>query len=334
LPGAMRAGLWCQAVCFASAALRLRDDGTFRVVQFADLHFGENEDGTWGPKQDLESLALLREVIKLEDPDLVVFTGDQLTGNNIRSNATAYWSEVVSPCEEAGVPWAAVFGNHETMPFEGGRRAHTNVEVASSTSRHALLQFDMSHNLSRSCLGEMGDGHSVSNYYLDVLDASEKVAVTRLYFMDTGGGDYDEKIFPDQVNWFKNVSANTTMPSYAYFHIPLPAYAAAAQHPACVGMAQDGVTPVATDSGLFQALQDAGVVATFVGHDHGNDWCCPGADGGPVLCFGRHSGYGGYGSWARGGRVLSIAPGGAQSYVRMESGEILHNVTLASTAFV
>lgn len=34
--------------------------------------------------------------------------------------------------------------------------------------------------------------------------------------------------------------------------------------------------------------------AVFVGHDHGNDWCCPFA-GGLMVCYGRHTGYGGYG---------------------------------------
>ena len=35
------------------------------------------------------------------------------------------------------------------------------------------------------------------------------------------------------------------------------------------------------------------VLGVFVGHDHGNDWCCP--HSGMMVCYGRHTGYGGYG---------------------------------------
>src|SRR5689334_13148138 len=35
--------------------------------------------------------------------------------------------------------------------------------------------------------------------------------------------------------------------------------------------------------------------ALLAGHDHGNDWCC--RKQGISLCWGRHSGYGGYGTW-------------------------------------
>ena len=35
--------------------------------------------------------------------------------------------------------------------------------------------------------------------------------------------------------------------------------------------------------------------AVFVGHDHGNDWCCPFSE--MLVCYGRHTGYGGYGRY-------------------------------------
>lgn len=31
--------------------LRLRSDGTFTVLQLADLHYGEGENVAWGPQQ-------------------------------------------------------------------------------------------------------------------------------------------------------------------------------------------------------------------------------------------------------------------------------------------
>ena len=42
--------------------------------------------------------------------------------------------------------------------------------------------------------------------------------------------------------------------------------------------------------------------------------------------FGRHSGYGGYGSWARGSRAIIIEEYGKKvtTHVRMENGTIIH----------
>jgi hypothetical protein len=72
---------------------RAADGGSFKIVQFADLHFGEGESTQWGPEQDLNSTRVMRTVLQAEAPvDLVVFSGDQLTGNNIAFNATAYWA--------------------------------------------------------------------------------------------------------------------------------------------------------------------------------------------------------------------------------------------------
>ena len=37
---------------------------------------------------------------------------DQVTGENIGSNATAYWAKLVQPCLDANTKWTTVFGNH------------------------------------------------------------------------------------------------------------------------------------------------------------------------------------------------------------------------------
>ena len=52
--------------------LRFRGDGTFRVLQMADI-----QDG---PEVNADTVRLIREAIRRADPDLVVFTGDQIRG--------------------------------------------------------------------------------------------------------------------------------------------------------------------------------------------------------------------------------------------------------------
>lgn len=60
-------------------------EGTFRILQVADLHFsvgdGECRDTDKNPcVGDVDSAALLERVLDAEKPDLVVFSGDQLNG--------------------------------------------------------------------------------------------------------------------------------------------------------------------------------------------------------------------------------------------------------------
>ena len=51
-------------------SLRFREDGSFRVLQMADV-----QDG---PDVLPDTIRLIREAIREADPDLVVFTGDQI----------------------------------------------------------------------------------------------------------------------------------------------------------------------------------------------------------------------------------------------------------------
>lgn len=105
------------------------------------------------------------------------------------------------------------------------------------------------------------------------------------------------------------------------------------------------------DAPFLEALADApGVLALFSGHDHGETWCARwevegGGEGGGGkgeegrgldLCFGQHSGYGGYGRWIRGARQVVVSLEGlaervVETYIRLESGETVGAVSLNST---
>ena len=83
----------------SAAQLTLRGDD-LKIAIFTDLHFGENEAGTWGPEQDVSSARVMRNVLASEGPDLdlIVYLGDQVTGSNVHENATAYWERAIAPC--------------------------------------------------------------------------------------------------------------------------------------------------------------------------------------------------------------------------------------------
>lgn len=49
--------------------ITFREDGTFKITVFSDLHFGENPWDAWGPQQDVNSTRLMRTVLSSEKPD-------------------------------------------------------------------------------------------------------------------------------------------------------------------------------------------------------------------------------------------------------------------------
>lgn len=51
--------------------ITFKEDGTFKLTVFSDLHFGENPWDDWGPVQDINSLRLMRTVLSSEKPDFV-----------------------------------------------------------------------------------------------------------------------------------------------------------------------------------------------------------------------------------------------------------------------
>jgi len=92
--------------------LRFRQDGTFKIVQFTDLHFGE------GVREDAATQKAMTTVLQTEgDVDLVVFSGDMVSGWKWNRRDPlwyqARWSNVVAPVVAARIPHAMTPGNHD-----------------------------------------------------------------------------------------------------------------------------------------------------------------------------------------------------------------------------
>eukprot|EP01135_Chromosphaera_perkinsii_P008544 Nk52_evm10s1400 gene=Nk52_evmTU10s1400 len=116
-----------------------------------------------------------------------------------------------------------------------------------------------------------------------------------------------------------------------FMHIPSEDFVGVFKNSAdssCWGLQEDpgrngsGIWPTQTTSGFFEYLdtlskgtkESAGPgsrrrlagITVFVGHNHGNNWCCPLGTGQLTACFGKVTGYNGYGKWDRGARVVEI----------------------------
>lgn len=334
------------AVANAAPSLVFGASG-FTIVQIADVHYGEAPNLPWGPEQDANSTRVQRAVFAAERPDLVVFSGDQVTGNNVVDNATAVLAEVYATAAALSLPFAAIYGNHDDAPLDGAAApAPRPRRRLSVTTRRQLLEFESRAfpSLSLTCVADdatappcpVSLAPAVSNYVHLVRDSTGAPRAA-LLFLDSGGGTYAESLFGDTTVWLAAAlaalrAAHGPLPSLTFVHIPPPEYAAAFPGPPgapCVGLADDGVTPTDGPNALVSVLRASGSArAVFVGHDHGNAWCCPSTST-PSLCFGRHSGYGGYGDWARGARIVhaalnASAPGGVgvHTWVRMEDGSV------------
>ncbi|OEL37778.1 putative inactive purple acid phosphatase 16 [Dichanthelium oligosanthes] len=345
--------------------LRFGSGGGFKVALFADLHYGENAWTDWGPAQDAGSDRVMAAVLDAEKPDFVVYLGDLVTANNLPiPNASLYWDRAVSAARGRGVPWASVFGNHDDMPFEWPPEWFSPDGVpplrcpppASTTAsgedqgcsfrgtpRIDLITAEICKNrLSYSSNGPKDLWPGVSNYVLQVLSRAHDDPALLMYFLDSGGGSYTEVVSSGQVKWFQSQSQflnpNGRIPELIFWHIPSTAYVKVAPkakseiRKPCVGsINKEDVAPQTAEWGMMDALSKRpSVKAIFVGHNHGLDWCCPYEK--MWLCFARHTGYGGYGNWPRGARIIQITenPFSTVSWIRMENGTKHSDVTLSS----
>ncbi|MCD7459271.1 putative inactive purple acid phosphatase 16 [Datura stramonium] len=339
---------------------------SFKIALFADLHFGEDAWTDWGPRQDANSIKVMSTVLDEEQPDFVVYLGDVVTANNIPiQNASLYWDQAISPTRDRGIPWASVFGNHDDMPFEWPMdwfsstgipplRCPMNASCPSEseggkgcsfkgTTRLELMKNELKmNNLSYSKFGPKDLWPSVSNYVLKLSSTDDlESVIAYMYFLDSGGGSYPEVISNAQAEWFnrtsQEINPNSRVPEIIFWHIPSQAYKTVAPrfyaHRNCIGsMFVEKVAAQKAEMGMMKLLdRRSSVKAVFVGHNHGLDWCCPYKKF--WLCYARHSGYGGYGNWPRGARILEIThqPFSLKSWIHMEDGNVHSEVLLSSS---
>ncbi|ETN37804.1 uncharacterized protein HMPREF1541_07427 [Cyphellophora europaea CBS 101466] len=356
--------------------LRFPASGQFKISIFEDLHFGEAEHTTWGPRQDAATLSVMSTLLDVEKPDLVVLNGDLITGDDtFLDNSTSYLDLLVAPLISRAIPWASTYGNHD---------------INYNLSTSALLAREHRYPLSHTQQHLSSPSAGVSNYYLPIYPPSTTSETSSdttapsliLYFFDSRGGRAYQRlqsdnttiplpsvVSPSVVSWFRATSTALAtqhkrhIPSLAFVHIPSSLMRALEDDDDDLGHGvhphrQPGLneepafTPQDGDDEFVRALLDTeGLMVVFSGHQHGNDWCgarprsrtpasssssssssssgdkhnAPHGHGQsqkelpppPPLfaCFGRHTGYGGYGRWERGARQVVL------DLKTMESGE-------------
>ncbi|KAH7147134.1 Metallo-dependent phosphatase-like protein [Dactylonectria estremocensis] len=349
------------------APLKFTEDGTFQICVFSDLHFATDPSGG-GPEKDRASVKVINDILGFEQPDLVVLNGDLINGEDtFRENSTHYIDQIVEPMVNRDVPWAAAYGNHDhnyNISAEGifeREKSFTNSRTLSMiSSRDAgvtnyYLPVYASDCDSDDCTPELllwfFDSRGGSHYQ--------------------GGGQHNW-VHESVVEWFNETNAELVetydkeIPSLAFVHVPVHVTYLVQQELGINEETNPGINEEdvvqqgdgwCSDGGrncdygdqdlpFMRALASIpGIIGLFYGHDHGNSWCYKWDDqvedmsfsgSGINLCYGQHTGYGGYGDWVRGGRQIFVTQEGLRdlsvdSHIRLENGDVVGEIALNST---
>lgn len=294
--------------------LRFRHDGAFKILQVADMHFGNGAatrcrdvaPELGGARcSDLNTTRFLRRLIEAERPDLIVFTGDNIFGSSA-TDAAESLLRAINPAVEYKVPWAAILGNHDQE---------------STMTRAELMTFLSLMDYSVSQVNPPGFlVHGFGNYHVGIHGpfGSELVntSLLNLYFLDSGDRELVNGvktygwIKESQLIWLsatsRELQQNLHAPALAFFHIPIPEVRDL-WYTSFKGHYQEGVACSSVNSGVLSTLASMGdVKGVFLGHDHLNDFC--GGLKGIWFCYGGGFGYHAYGipHWPRRARMIYI----------------------------
>ncbi|CAI9766433.1 unnamed protein product [Fraxinus pennsylvanica] len=317
--------------------LRFNSDGTFKILQVADMHFGNGMvtrcrdvlDSEFEYCSDLNTTRFLEKMIELEKPDFVAFTGDNIFGTSATDAAESLF-RAFSPVIKSGLPWAAVLGNHDQESTMNREELMSFISLMDYSLSQTFPTAEDLYDPAKQNRVPKIDGFG--NYNLRVWGAPgshlANSTVLNLYFLDSGDRAVVDGlrtygwIKESQLSWLRGISkeiqeqkqdikesADTSKfsavsPALTFFHIPIPEIK---QGPVkdIVGTYQEYVACSFVNSGVLKTLVSMGdVKAVFIGHDHKNDFC--GNLDGIWFCYGGGFGYHGYGvaGWPRRARII------------------------------
>ena len=140
--------------CFAlqltaqQPTLRFNKQGSFKIVQFTDLHYSVEKETV-----SAAALECINKVLDLEKPDLVVFTGDLVYSKPAKEGLT----RVLKPVVDRKLPFAVVWGNHDDEQ-----------DLSRAVLQSVVEQMP-------GCLGKKTDGiPGESNYILTIHNTQDK----------------------------------------------------------------------------------------------------------------------------------------------------------------
>ena len=255
--------------------LSFNSNHNFKIAQFTDMHLCLGD--AKGQKQAKKTFERLEQAINNEKPDLIIFTGDIVTGEP----SLEAWTQLLDKVNALNVPFGVVLGNHDP-------------EVAKRPDIAALIV------KYKDCVNQLNSSGELADVILPIRSLDNANDKAFIYLMDSN--DYSPIkgvegygwFSRNQIDWFVETSKTvnpTKQPALAFFHIPLPEYTTAwnQKKNVRIGRCAEDPCPPSINTGMFAAMVECGdVIGTFVGHDHDNDYIV--LDQGIALGYGRFSG--------------------------------------------
>jgi hypothetical protein len=317
----------------AKPTLRFNENHKFTILQITDLHYGPD----WF--LNYMNTEIQRVLIRKVKPDLIVVTGDMVSGYLYDGKTPNFfkskWDQCTGVYAETKTPYAFTFGNHDSQADL------SNVDIGKLESSHPYSLL--------STTPEIKDG-SYSNYNLKVLSSFEnhlEEASAILWLFDTRATGCEDNaksygcLSKQQIDWYSKTSETlidknrNLISGFAFFHIPLQEYLYLWNFGKVYGIKGEQISCPAKSTNLFQKFLDLkNIKAMFCGHDHNNDF---GGDYyGIELVYGRKTGYGSYGpNGLLGARVIELTEQVNEStnsvsmsydhYIMDQNGDIIQN---------
>lgn len=187
------------------AKLQFNKNGKFKILCLADVQ----DDYPLEPAV----LQFIREALDFANPDLVVFVGDNVVGEDIRAI-----DEMIAPLDERDIPFTFVFGNHDD---EGGMVKED--QLAAYQKYDECMAYDADPAL-----------HGCATHNLPILSSDGSKVAFNVWCFDSGGSIHDEDgnwlgydhVHADQIEWYNTTrdamtaeNGGDVVPAIAFQHI-------------------------------------------------------------------------------------------------------------------
>lgn len=318
----------------APAPLKFNDDGSFKIIHVPDLQ----EVFTTSPI----TKDFLWDIAETEQPDLFILGGDNFKDafilpidgfaeKQVRRSIDSFMSVFQAIYEEYGIPVTMVLGNHDAEKSGIDRKAQFEIydeyECFIGVAEHA-------DEADKDTKGEKNAHYGTHVLQINASDSDS--AVFNLWMFDSGDyapegaakSGYDN-VQAQQVKWFEDTHAALGgLPSLAFQHIIVEeVYNYLAKDAKgnwtlpekYKGVMGEDPCPGYNNAGQLTALDNAGCLAVFSGHDHTNTFEIPRQDETgkdlTTIINSPTAGFGSYGKAAtRGVRVITLDESDLQTF--------------------
>lgn len=255
---------WSEYCAFDISSLPTVEAGEdgFRILQLTDLHYVY-------PHLTSKTDKLVETLVKENDPDMIVITGDSTIGP---ANAS-FTKHLVKLMDGLGKPWAVVYGNHDAE----GKADKFRLGEIYSDSEYCLYE-NGPYNIG-------GTGNYAVNITQNGSPFYSLIMMDSNMYIEYDGKEEYGCFTPSQVTWYDWLQSGLIASGYEksmmFFHIPFPEY-----RDAYAAWEQSGFDPAigsgdkreeecnaTPNPGMFDKILEKGATThVFVGHDHVNDY--------------------------------------------------------------